>query len=191
VITPSFFTFGHGLGDQRADGLVIVRADTGHLLDLRVVVAHALAHLLELGYNGDHGLVDTALQVHGVGTCGHVLQTSGHDGLCEYRGGGGSITGLVSGLAGHFLQHLGAHVLHGVLQLDLLGYGHAVLGHLGCSEFLVDDHVAALGTEGHLHRVREVIDTTLQAVAGVDVELDVLGCHCVWGMCRGAILVLS
>jgi hypothetical protein len=141
---------------------------------------------LEIRDDGVHALLDPVLDQHRVRASGHVLQAGGNDGLCEDRGGGRTITSGVSGFAGHFLQHLGAHVLHGVLQLDLFGHGNAVLGHLGRSEFLVDDHVAALGTEGHLHGVREVIDATLQAIACVNVELDVLGCHFLWGMGWGA-----
>ena len=50
------------------------------------------------------------------------------DGLGEDGGGGGAVAGDVGGLGGDLLDHLGAHVLVLVLQLDLLGDGDAVLG---------------------------------------------------------------
>ena len=51
------------------------------------------------------------------------------------------------GLAGGFLDQLGAQVLVGVVQLDLLGDGHAVLGDLGRAPALVEHGVAAAGAE--------------------------------------------
>ena len=78
------------------------------------------------------------------------------------------------GLRGDFLHHLGAHVLERVLELDLLGDRDAVVGDRRRTEFLVEDDVAALGTEGNLDRVRELVDARLEAVARVDIELDLL-----------------
>src|SRR6266567_1493360 len=45
------------------------------------------------------------------------------------------------------------------LTLDFLGDGDAVLGHAGSAERLVEQDVAALGTESYSHRMRECIDT--------------------------------
>ena len=45
-----------------------------------------------------YGLVDTALEVHGVGTGGNVLDTYIHDALCEYGSGSGTITRIVASL---------------------------------------------------------------------------------------------
>ena len=55
-------------------------------------------------------------------------------------------------------QHLRAHILELVLELDLLGDGDAVLGDAGRAEALVEDDVAALGAERDLHRVGEDVD---------------------------------
>ena len=65
----------------------------------------------------------------------------------------------------------------GSLKLDLLGDGDAVLGDGGGAEFLVDDDVPALRTEGDLHGLGELIDTALQCRARVDVEMEFFGCH--------------
>jgi hypothetical protein len=64
----------------------------------------------------------------------------------------------VVGLGGDFAHHLRAHVLELVFQFDFLGDGHAVLGDARCAERLVDDDVAALRAERHLHGVGENVD---------------------------------
>jgi len=61
------------------------------------------------------------------------LRPSRVDGLGEDGGGGGAVAGDVAGLGGDLTDHLGAHVLEGVLELDLLGDADAVLGdRRGC-----------------------------------------------------------
>ena len=44
----------------------------------------------------------------------------------------------------------------GVLQLDFLRHRYAVLGDRRGTEFLVQNHVAALGTQRNLHDVRQL-----------------------------------
>ena len=96
------------------------------------------------------GLVDAALEAHGVDAGGDGLEAFLDDGVGEDGGGGGAVAGDVVGLGGDFLEELGAHVLVGVLELDFLGDGNAVLGDGGGAEFLVEKDVAALGAEGDL-----------------------------------------
>src|SRR6185503_18567722 len=67
-------------------------------------------------------------------------------------------TGDIRRLARDFLHHLRAHVLERVRQVDFLRDGDAVLRDRGRSELLVENHVAALRAEGHLHGVREAVD---------------------------------
>ena len=62
----------------------------------------------------------------------------------------------------------------GSAQLDLLGDGDAVLGDGRRAELLVDDDVPALGAEGDLHRLGQLVDAALERRAGVDVELQFL-----------------
>jgi hypothetical protein len=57
-----------------------------------------------------------------------------------------------------------------VLELDLLGHGDAVLGDRGGSELPVEHHVPALGAEGHLHGLGELVDARLEARTRLDVE---------------------
>ncbi len=126
----------------------------------------------------DHGLVDAALQIHRVHAGGNALQAFADDRLGENRRSGGAVAGDVVGLLGHFAHHLGAHVLELVLELDLLGDGHAVLGRAGSAEALLDDDVAALGTQRHLDGVGEDIDAAQHALAGIGGKFDVFSGHC-------------
>src|SRR5690606_19424343 len=91
--------------------------------------------------------------------------------------GGGAVAGDVVGLGGHLANELRAHVLELVLQLDLLGDGDAVLGDARGAERLVDDDVAALRTERHLHRVGEDVDAAQHTLARVTGEFYVFGSH--------------
>ena len=88
------------------------------------------------------------------------------DGLGQQGGGGGAVASHVVGLGGNFLHHLGAHVLKGVFQFDLLGDGHAVVGDQGGAVSSPQDHVAALGAQGDLDGVGQLIYAALQCLAG-------------------------
>src|SRR5439155_1472140 len=101
------------------------------------------------------------------------------DRLRQHRRGGRAVPGDVGRLGRHFLHHLGAHVLHRILELELLCDRHAVLGHRRVTELLLDDDVATLRTEGDLHRVRQLVHAPLEARAGLRIEFEVLGSHLV------------
>ena len=127
-------------------------------------------HRLDLGDHGRDALLDAALEQHRVGAGGHVLQALGDDRLGQHGGGGGAVAGDVVGLGGGFLQQLGAHVLEGILQLDLLGDGDAVVGDGGRAELLVEGDVAALGAEGDLDGVGQGVDAPLEGRPRLRVE---------------------
>ena len=55
----------------------------------------------------------------------------------------------------------------GSLQLDLLGHGHAVFGDGRTAEFLLQNDVAALGSQGDLHRVRQLVDAAQNCLPGI------------------------
>ena len=150
--------FAHRLGDQLADRVVVVGRDRADLLD------------------DGYGLVDAALQVHRVCAGSHVLNAYAHDSLCQHRSGRRTVSGVVGRLRGHFLDHLGAHIGDRVFQLDLLGYGYTVLGHLRRTELLVDNDVAAFRAEGDLHCVSQRVDAFLEQLAGFGIVFD-LFCH--------------
>ena len=111
------------------------------------------------------GGVDPALEGDGAGACGHVLESLDEDRLSEDGGGRGAVACLVVGLAGDLLHELCAHVLVGVLKVDLLRDAHAVFGDGGRAEGLLDDHVPAAGAEGDLHGAGELLHAVLDVLA--------------------------
>ena len=155
----------HGLSDQSADGLV-AGGDRAHAGDVVRAV-----DLLAVGLHGLDGgsgrLGDALLHDHGVGAGGQVLQALVDDGLSQQGGGGGAIAGHIVGLGGDLLHQLGTHVLKGVLQLDLLGDGDAVVGDQGSAELLIQHHVAALGAHGDLYSVGQLVHALFQSLAGL------------------------
>src|SRR5690606_803844 len=161
---------GHGLGDQVADFSVAVGRDGADLGDFRVV-GDRLGVRLDLFQHRFDSLVDAALQVHRVHAGGHGLQAFLNDGLGQDGGGGGAVARLVVRLGSDFADHLGAHVLEGVFQLDFLGHRDAVLGRARGAEGLLDHDVAALRTQGHLDGVSQDVDALQHLVASVGVEL--------------------
>ena len=94
----------------------------------------------------------------GLAPGGDVLGALAVDGLGQDRRRGGAVAGHVGRLARDLLHHLGAHVLQGVLELDLLGHRHPVLGDERRAELLVQDDVAAPGAERDLDRVGQAVD---------------------------------
>ena len=133
--------------------------------------------LLQLVDERRDGLVDAALQVHRVHARGHVLHAFAHDGLGQHGGGGGAVTGVVAGLGSDFLDHLGAHVLELVLELDLLGDRDTILGDRRAAERTLEHHVAALRTERDLDRVGQDVHAFNHACAGFTAENYVFCCH--------------
>ena len=104
-------------------------------------------------------LVDAALERHRVCTGGNRADAFFKDSLCENGRGRCAVTGNVAGLAGDFADHLCAHVLERVLELDLFSDGHTVFGDRRRTKLFVDNNVAALWSERNFHRVRELVDT--------------------------------
>ena len=146
----------------------------GDLGDLGLVVDLLGLRLDGLDGGGD-GLLDAPLEADGAGAGGDVAQALADQRLGQHGGGGGAVTGDVVGLGGDLLDQLRAHVLEGVVELDLPGDGHAVVGDRGGAELLVEHDVAALRAEGDLDRVGQLVDAGLEGAAGVLVELEDLG----------------
>ena len=160
--------FVHGFGNDFAD-LGILVGGTGADLGDFLGVTHGLTHLGQLAGNGVNPDVDATLHFVGVGTGSDVLEAFGEDGFGVNRRGGGAITGILGGLAGHFFDHLCAHVLEGVFEFNFLGDGDTIFGDGGSAKGLFKNHHAAGGAEGALHRFGEFLDATKHAFAGVNV----------------------
>ena len=108
--------------------------------------------------------VDAALEQHRVRAGGDVAHALVHDRLGEDGRGGRAVTGHVVGLGRGFLEELRAHVREGVVELDLLGDGDAVVGDGRGAELLVERDVAALRAERGLDGVGEGVDALLQGL---------------------------
>ncbi len=157
------------LGDELAD-LRVLRGERGDCGDVVLALDLAGAGEQVLGHGGD-GLVDALLQGGGARAGGDVAQALVDQGLGQHGGGGGAVTRDVVRLGGDLLDELRAKVLVRVVELDLTGDGDTVVGDGRGAELLVDDDVAALGTDGHLDGVGQLVHAALQRAAGVLVEL--------------------
>ena len=128
---------------------------------------------------GDHGghvaTIDPTLEVHRIGTGGHVFDAGVDDGLSQHGGGRGSVAGHVAGLGGDLLDHLRADVLDLAFQLDFLGHGDAVLRDGRGAVALLDDDVATLRTERHLDGIGKCIHAALERAPCIGVEYDLFG----------------
>jgi hypothetical protein len=165
----------HGLGDLLAD-LGVAGGDRGHVGDL--VLGLDLLGLVLDGLNGrlDPAL-DAPLEGHRVGPGRDVPEPLLHHGLGQHGGRGGAVAGDVVGLLGDLLHQLRPHLLQGLLELDLLGDGDAVVGDGGGAPLLLQDHVSALGAEGDPDRVGQLVHAPLQGPPGLLLEIDDLRRH--------------
>ena len=136
----------------------------------------SLVELLDFFDGHFDGLLDAALEGHRAGAGRDRLHAFAEDGLGQHGGGGGAVAGHVGGLGSDFADHLRAHVLERILQLDFLGDGHAVLGDDRRAELLFDHRVAALGAERDLHGVGQAVDAAQDRLAGILTSHDLL-CH--------------
>ena len=136
----------------------------------------AVAVFVEAAANRDDCLFDAALEGHRIGSGCDRLHAFAEDCLGQYRGSGGAVAGDVARLAGHFTDHLSAHVFLRVAQFNFLGYGYAVFGDGWRTEFLFDDYVAASGAEGDLHSIGENVDAAKNRLAGL-FSVNNLLCH--------------
>ena len=164
----------HGVGEQLADFGVVVGGDGADLRHL-LLALDLDRHLLELGGDVFDGLLDALLHVHRVDARDDGLEAFVEDGFGQDGGGGGAVAGDVAGLAGDFADHPGAHVFVDVFQLDFLGDGDAVLGDGGRAEALLQDDVAALGTERDFDGAGQLGNAAAHGVAGFLIEGNHLG----------------
>src|SRR4029077_19387410 len=147
--------FLHGLGDDLADGLVVVGRDGPDLSNhvagngLGELIQFALAafagFLVDVASNHGDRFFDAALHGHRVGASRDRLHAFAVDALSQNGSGSGAVASHIRSLAGNFTHHLCAHVLERVFQFNFLGYGDAVLGNGRRTKFLFDDDVPALG----------------------------------------------
>ena len=163
------------LGDHLTD-LVVGGRDRRDLGDL-ILRVDFLGELLDAVDGGVDGGLDALLQGHRVGAGGDVAQALADHGPCQHGGRRGAVTGDVVGLLGDFLDQLGADLLVGILEVDLLGDGHAVVGDGGGAPLLLEHDVAALRPERDAHGVGELVHARFERATSLLVECDHLR-HC-------------
>src|SRR4029079_16389037 len=144
-----------GLGDHLTD-LLVSRRDRGDLSDLVLRVDFLVEFLDRLDRGVDSGL-DALLQGHRVGAGGNVAQTFVHHAPGENGGCRRAVTSDVVGLLGDLFDQLGADLLIGILEIDLLGDRHAVVGDGGGTPLLLQHDVAALRPQRDAHRVGQLV----------------------------------
>jgi hypothetical protein len=165
-------------GDDLSDLRVVVGRDGAHVGD--VLALDRLGHLVQRLDRGLDGGVDAPLQLHRVGAGGDVLDALAVDRLREHGRGRRAVAGDVGGLGSDLADHLRAHVLERVLQLDLLGDSDAVLGDRRGPELLLDDDVAPLGAEGDFDGVGELVDAVEDALARLLAVGNCFSSHCLF-----------
>ena len=87
-----------------------------------------LGALLDVLDHGGDRDIDAALEIHRVHAGGNRLGAFPHDCLRQHRCRCCAVASHIIGLLGNFTNHLRAHVLELVLQLDFLCDRHAVFG---------------------------------------------------------------
>src|SRR5260370_250213 len=165
----------HRLGDHLADRGVTGR-DVGRRSDL-LLGLHVLGELGKFLAHPLHGRLDAPLERHRVGARRHVAQALTDQRLREHSRRRRAVTGHVVGLLRYFLDELGADLLPRVLELDLLGDGHALVGARACSPLLLKHHIPPLAAAGYLHAFTTLVHAALEAAPGLFVERDHLRCH--------------
>src|SRR5580692_9499319 len=180
-----FADFLHRLGDDLANGLVVVGADgadlsnhvSGHGLGELVELAlDPVAFFIEAAADSGNGLLDAALHRHRIGAGSNRLHAFAIDRLSQNGSGGGAVARDVRGLRRNFTYHLRAHVFLRVLQFDFFCDGNAVLGNGRRTEFLFNHNVAALGTESDFHCIGENIHAAKNRLSRILSMYDCL-CH--------------
>jgi hypothetical protein len=166
----------HRLRDHLADGGVAIGRD-GADLATSAEEATGLARFSMSLTTASTAMSMPRLRIHRVHAGGNRLGAFAHDRLAPARSRWWCRHRRCRWSWRRLAQHLRAHVLELVLELDLLGDGDAVLGDARGAEALVDHDIAALRAERHLHGIGEDIDAAQHAIAGVSGKFNVFGSH--------------
>ena len=98
------------------------------------------------------------------------------DGLSQHRSGGGTVARHIVGLYGNLFYKLCAHVLKGVLKLDFLGDGNAVVIDKGSAVFFIQHYISSLRSQGYFYGIGQNVYAGLQRAASFLAILKLL-CH--------------
>src|SRR5690606_23975659 len=126
--------------------------------------------------DGLDSLLDAALEAERISTGRDVAEALAHQRLGQDGRRRGSVASDVVRLLGDLLDELRADLLVGILELDLLGDGDAVVRDRGCAPLLLQHDIAAAGAQCHLDCVGQRVEAVFETAAGLFVECDEL-CH--------------
>ncbi len=175
VMTPSLPTFSKASAINWpifGSLLALNAGDLGHFFLLGQLLGHAVQRFDD----GFDGLVDAAFDAHRIGAGGDVAQSFLIDGQGQNGRRGSAVAGHVAGLLGDGVDQLGAHVLEGIGQVDLLADGDAVLGDGRPAETLVENDVASGRPESDAHGASQLIGAGEQFLAPRRYRVVVLPC---------------
>ena len=177
----------HGLSNDGADLLVAVGRDRANLRHRSLVhrlrqlaqraVLVPLAVLVARAVDHRNGFLDAALQRRRVCAGRNRLHAFAEDRLRQNRRRRRAVAGNVRGLRCNLAHQLRAHVLQRILQIDLFGHRHAVLGDGGRAKLLLNYNVAALGAKRRLHSVCQRVHAAQNRLPGILTVQNLL-CHC-------------
>jgi hypothetical protein len=102
-----------------------------------------MGHGFQLFNDVARRLFDTLPEEHRIYTGDNCPQSFQENCLRQQSGGSRTVPGDVAGFGRHFLDHLGAHVLVLIFQLDFPSYGYTVLGDGGRTKAFLQDDIAA------------------------------------------------
>ena len=102
------------------------------------------------------GTIQTTLDVNGTGAGHDVSHAVRKDGMGQDRRCTGSVANVLAGLLGGLAQHLGAEVLLRILEVELLGDGHAVVADKRYTPFFLDENGLGLGPQRDTNSVCEL-----------------------------------
>mmetsp|Transcript_61786 Transcript_61786/g.163792 ORF Transcript_61786/g.163792 Transcript_61786/m.163792 type:complete len:642 (+) Transcript_61786:81-2006(+) len=149
---------------DRATHRLRPRRDRRHVLDV-LVVGDRLGHRLDFGGEQLRRLLQPTLEAHRVGARGDELEALAHQRLRQHRRRRRAVARFLVRLRRHLHQQLCADIRLGVLELDVARDGHSVVDDLRHAVAPLKHHVATLGPQRHLDRVRDRIYAREQRLA--------------------------
>ena len=148
VMTPSLPTFSMASATSSPMTRIIMGRDRCHLRLFLALLDRPRQSLNR--FDGRLGAsVEAALDVYGAGAGDHIAHAIGKYRMCQDGRRAGAIADRLAGLLGGLPQHLRAEILLGILEVELLGDGHAVIADDRHTPFLLDQHGLGFWPQRH------------------------------------------
>jgi hypothetical protein len=125
--------FIHRFCDQFADVFIRVCRDSTYLSD-GFGISTWYRQFFQLFNRSNDSFVDTTFQIHWVHTSSNGFQAFGDDRLSQYSCSGSTVTRSIICLRSHFFNHLCAHVLEFIFQLNLFRHRNTIFSDGWCAE---------------------------------------------------------